>query len=162
MLVPEVGAQAVTAVVDALQRFIPRIVIWAGLILIALGIVGLVWSDLLAASAHVTASNAWLAGTLQALGVGFIVGGLVDVLAISGLDTIRKAWEKERAESRAAFNRRGKQILEIPPGESRHSEAVDLLRRAADQLDAEVREALWELVREHEEGPSGTGVPSTA
>ena len=51
--------------------------IWiAGIALIALGIVCLYLSD-----AVVTG---WWQGTLEAFGVGFIVGGLIDVLALSG------------------------------------------------------------------------------
>jgi hypothetical protein len=53
--------------------------------LIALGIGGLVWSHALAPG--------WWQGTLQALGVGLIVGGLVDVLAVTGLDRYVKAEE---------------------------------------------------------------------
>jgi hypothetical protein len=65
-----------------------RTAIWvAGIALIALGIVCLYLSD-----AVVTG---WWQGTLDAFGVGFIVGGLIDVLAISGLTYVQ---ERQRAE----------------------------------------------------------------
>jgi hypothetical protein len=43
----------------------------------------------------------WWQGTLQALGVGLVVGGLVDVLAISKLNrVIQSASDKDRAENK--------------------------------------------------------------
>jgi hypothetical protein len=63
----------------------------AGLGLILAGIVSLCLSDEVA--------TGWWQGTLQALGVGLIVGGLVDVLAISKLNqAIQSASEKDRAD----------------------------------------------------------------
>ena len=55
-----------------------RLVILAGFALIAFGIVCLYLSDKVV--------TGWWQGTLDAFGVGFIVGGLVDVIAISGLN----------------------------------------------------------------------------
>jgi hypothetical protein len=55
-----------------------RTVFLAGLALIAIGIVCLYFSY-----AHV---RGWWQGTLEAFGVGFFMGGLVDVVAISLLD----------------------------------------------------------------------------
>src|SRR6202035_2750366 len=50
-------------------------------------------------SAKVTSD--WWQGTLQALGVGFIVGGAVDVLAISRLNQIiQSASDKQRGKYR--------------------------------------------------------------
>jgi hypothetical protein len=43
----------------------------------------------------------WWQGTLQALGVRLVVGGLVDVLAISKLNrVIQSASDKDRAENK--------------------------------------------------------------
>jgi hypothetical protein len=57
----------------------------------------------------------WWQGTLQALGVGLVVGGLVDVLAISKLNrVIQSASDKDRAENKRqaeAF------VAQIPDGE---------------------------------------------
>jgi hypothetical protein len=72
-----------------------RVAAAVGFVLIALGIGGLVWSYLLAHGAHPLAQG-WWEGTLQALGVGFVVGGLVDVLAITGLDGMIRAQERRR------------------------------------------------------------------
>jgi hypothetical protein len=63
-----------------------RWVVWcSGLVLIAVGIGALIWSRHLV-SASEAPGTGWWQGTAQAMGVGLIVGGLVDVLAISGLD----------------------------------------------------------------------------
>jgi len=55
----------------------------AGLALIVIGIACLYVSDQVV--------HGWWQGTLDAFGVGFIVGGVVDVLAISGLNQAIKA-----------------------------------------------------------------------
>ena len=55
----------------------------AGCALIVVGIVCLYLSDAVV--------SGWWQGTLDAFGVGFIVGGVVDVLAISGLNQAIKA-----------------------------------------------------------------------
>jgi hypothetical protein len=60
-----------------LRRFA---VLLVGLILVLVGIVSLYLSYAVA--------QGWWQGTSQAFGVGFVVGGLVDVLAIAGLDSI--------------------------------------------------------------------------
>lgn len=61
----------------------------AGLGLIVVGIVSSGLSDEVA--------KGWWQGTLQALGVGLVVGGLVDVLAISKLSQVS---DKEQAKYR--------------------------------------------------------------
>jgi hypothetical protein len=60
---------------------------WSGFVLIAVGIGALTWSRLLVSGSE-TPVTGWWQGTLQAMGVGLIVGGLVDVLAISGLNRV--------------------------------------------------------------------------
>jgi hypothetical protein len=74
-----------------------RAVIAAGVVLIALGIGALIGSYALAHGAHALAEG-WWEGTLQALGVGFVVGGLVDVLAIYGLNRIVSADDLRRKQ----------------------------------------------------------------
>jgi hypothetical protein len=57
--------------------------VWAaGGLLIAVGIGGLIWSHAL--------TPGWWQDTLQALGVGFFVGGVVDVLAVSGIEQFQQ------------------------------------------------------------------------
>lgn len=60
---------------------------WSGLVLIALGIGALIWSRHLVSGSQAPGRE-WWQGTLQAMGVGLIVGGLVDVLAISRLNRV--------------------------------------------------------------------------
>ena len=67
-----------------------RLIILAGFALIAVGIVCLYLSDAVV--------HGWWQGTLDAFGVGFIVGGLVDVLAISMLQQVL-AGEQARGEA---------------------------------------------------------------
>jgi hypothetical protein len=99
----------------------------AGLGLIVVGIVSLGLSDEVAMG--------WWQGTLQALGVGLVVGGLVDVLAISKLNrVIQSASDKNRAENKRqaeaivaqiqsasdkdrAENKRQADMAQIPDGE---------------------------------------------
>jgi multidrug efflux pump subunit AcrA (membrane-fusion protein) len=66
------------------------LILVAGFALVLVGIVCLYLSD-----GHV---HGWWQGTLEAFGVGFVVGGLVDVLAISGLTQVL-AVEQARRES---------------------------------------------------------------
>jgi hypothetical protein len=69
----------------------PALLMMAGLGLIVVGIVSLVLSDEVA--------KGWWQGTLQALGVGLVIGGLVDVLAISKLNqVIQSTSDRERAK----------------------------------------------------------------
>jgi uncharacterized membrane-anchored protein YhcB (DUF1043 family) len=72
-----------------------RLVWWAGFVLIALGIGALVWSHQLSLAPN-PPKNEWWQGTWQALGVGLVVGGLVDVLAISGLNRVTVAEDQRR------------------------------------------------------------------
>jgi hypothetical protein len=65
-----------------------RAVVVAGFVLVALGIGALFWSHALA--------QGWWQDTLQALGVGLVIGGLVDVLALAGLDRIVSTDDQRR------------------------------------------------------------------
>jgi len=56
----------------------------AGIALIGAGIICLYLSDAVV--------HGWWQGTLDAFGVGLTVGGLVDVLAITGLNRPRRLW----------------------------------------------------------------------
>jgi hypothetical protein len=71
--------------------------IWlAGFAVIAIGIVCLYLSD------AVARTGSWWQGTLDAFGVGFIVGGLIDVLAITGLNQALTGGQQRRATNREA------------------------------------------------------------
>ena len=72
-----------------------RPIVLVGTGLIALGIGGLVWSYLLASGGG--PDDAWLTGTLQALGVGFIIGGIVDVVVITRLDAFSRSADRKRS-----------------------------------------------------------------
>jgi hypothetical protein len=108
-----------------------RRAVWvAGFILIALGVVGLVWSHALVPG--------WWQGTLQALGVGFLVGGVIDVLAISGLNRIIGAEDQRRQ----TLNQRAIAILQS------HSPSLadyhDLLASRAG-LDPDLETRLYKM-----------------
>ena len=118
----------------------------AGFILIGLGIGGLIWSHLLDSGANATA-NAWWVGTLQALGVGFTVGGLIDVLAVSGLEGVMRAEEGKRKD----FNTRAMTILNSE-GPDRRA-ALDLLTESKGLLDKDLRTALYDLITD-QPGPA--------
>jgi hypothetical protein len=66
----------------------------AGLVLIVAGILCLCLSGVFV--------QGWWEGTLQAFGVGFVVGGIVDVLAISGLNQLAAQRQSDREIAAAA------------------------------------------------------------
>lgn len=72
-------------------------------------------------------------------GVGFIVGGLVDVLAISGLDQVQRRREND-LEARLILRDA------IDPGGKTADAADELLARAGRQIDRRWREDLMVLV----------------
>jgi hypothetical protein len=88
--------------------------VWlAGFALIAVGIICLYLSDQVV--------TGWWQGTLDAFGVGFIIGGIVDVLAISGLNQRTRA-EDQRRETN---NRIAKLMIYIPKGPLRTKISAD-------------------------------------
>lgn len=115
-----------------------RAVIAAGIVLIALGIGALVGSYVLAQGAHALAEG-WWEGTLQALGVGFVVGGLVDVLAVYGLNRIVSADDLRRKQ----LNDRARSIFQADyKNEESRNEAIDAFISAnighTSELDPDV------------------------
>ena len=60
-------------------------------------------------SALVAPTGSWWQGTLDAFGVGFVVGGVVDVLAIFGLNHIVVDEDRRREQ----VNQQARQILEM-------------------------------------------------
>lgn len=73
-------------------------VLMAGVAVIAVGVVCLYLSDAVV--------HGWWQGTLDAFGVGFVVGGVVDVLALSGL-----TWAVAAEQGRRAIWREGDALL---------------------------------------------------
>lgn len=80
-------------------RFVP---LFLGGVLIVLGLISL--------SLSYAVARGWWQGTSQALGVGFVIGGVVDVLAITGVDRISRA-DDRRAQQ---FNDSLRHLLAVP------------------------------------------------
>ena len=95
-----------------------QVVLLAGFALIMVGV------GCLFLSGMVAASGSWWQGTLDPFGVGFIVGGLVDVVAVSLLNWMVNLAEPTSAE----LSRRSAGILGY----------ADELRRNVDKSDAEM------------------------
>jgi hypothetical protein len=122
-------------------------VIWAGFILVLLGIGGLVWSHTLAYASNPTSIESWWEGTLQALGVGFIVGGLVDVFAVSGLDARRRRDDDRRRSTTG----RAMHLLDLDPQlrapmEVEAQEAAVLLAEGSGLLDPDLVARLEDMM----------------
>jgi hypothetical protein len=112
----------------------------AGLALIAVGIL------CLSLSGAVARMGSWWQGTWQALGVGFIVGGLVDVLAISAMS--RHATAYQRALQHAVNDHASKIVSDWRSGNFPSvtaESAKTFLERYGDELDRELRTQLTEI-----------------
>jgi hypothetical protein len=109
-----------------------RLLFLAGFAVIAAGIVCLYLSD------KVARTGSWWQGTLDAFGVGFVVGGLIDVLAISGLNRV-VILDQRRQEN----NRRANEILDSDmSAREKAGAATELLRRSENLLSLESRARL--------------------
>jgi hypothetical protein len=119
----------------------------AGLALVACGIL------CLCLSAAVARPGSWWQGTLGAFGVGFTVGGVVDVLAIFGLSRVVTAEDQRRQEN----NKRAEAFLRSvnlglwEAGDDRErwayaGEAMDLLFSSGILLDRQLHDQLVGLV----------------
>lgn len=82
----------------------------------------------------------WWQGTLDAFGVGFIVAGVVDVLAIFGLNSVVAGEQKRRD-----YDRRARSILEEPLGQE--TAARELLELSGDGIDGSLRAGLIRLIQ---------------
>jgi hypothetical protein len=126
-----------------------RLILLAGAALIAAGIGALFWSHALASGSQ-AAVSAWWQGTLQALGVGFIVGGLVDVLAISIMNQMLSG-----SPVNPNHNRQARRILAA--GGRRISYPPDYARMFLEQYGKEIdpllRARLQELADRNRETP---------
>ncbi len=105
-----------------------------GITLSALGVICLYLSDQVV--------TGWWQGTLGAFGAGFIIGGVVDVLAVSGLAYISKTEERWLQEStlraeRAVQRRRTAEGIE---------QARQLLQTALPYLDERLRDEVLQFL----------------
>jgi hypothetical protein len=116
----------------------------AGFALIMIGVLCLCLSALVAATAS------WWQGTLDAFGVGFVVGGVVDVMAIFGLTSVLS----RQAERGTRANQQAQAILaqEHEPHTSdlykQYLQARELLDDNWGVLDREVRDRLLKFIEE--------------
>jgi hypothetical protein len=134
------------------RRFPRQSLVWrAGFALIVAGIVCLYLSDAVV--------SGWWQGTLDAFGVGFIVGGIVDVLAISGLTQAVTADRERQEADRDAQLMLDKLRIQVQgvveePSESwiearrkMLAEARDLLERRGAQMDPLWSDTLWDYIK---------------
>lgn len=116
----------------------------AGLAVIAFGVL------CLCLSALVTRTGSWWQDTLDAFGVGFVVGGVIDILAIFGLTQLVNDLPRIRGEvsRRARFLMRDLSGEIFPsdweggepePWEVRVDQAADFLRKNGKFLDEDLR-----------------------
>lgn len=101
-------------------------------------------------SALVARTGSWWQGTFDAFGVGFVVGGVIDVLAIFGLNE----FASREAQRREMANQRALEILEsrdgrISGGRGHFLDRVDaaesLLKHSWGDLDPKLRARLAAL-----------------
>jgi hypothetical protein len=117
------------------------LVLLAGFALIVVGVL------CLCTSALVVDTGSWWQGTLDAFGVGFIVGGVVDVLAIFQLNNAIKAEDQEREK----FNGMARDILQQPAEDAgarftRFINGGNLLYRSRGLMDQDLKVKLAKLV----------------
>ena len=112
-----------------------RLVFKAGLVLILAGILCLCLSGIVV--------TGWWQGTLDAFGVGFVVGGLVDVLAVYVLNQNAAAEDQRRQEN----NREARELLQPHQDiQEQARKAFELVGRSWPLLDDRLRRELMELV----------------
>jgi hypothetical protein len=111
-------------------------VLRAGLALIVAGVVCLYLSDQVV--------TGWWQGTLDAFGVGFIVGGVVDVLAITGLNQALTGEQRQRENDLEASSILRAANLGLTTGVV--EAARDHLIRSGRQLSPRLAEGLVKLV----------------
>jgi hypothetical protein len=91
--------------------------------------------------------SGWWQGTLQAFGVGFVVGGVIDVLAIFALNQVVTGEEKQRLHDLEA-----KAILRNDADKFSHGRAAaasELLERSGKDIDSELRTRLIALITDY-------------
>jgi hypothetical protein len=127
-----------------------RWIFLAGFVLILAGIVCLVVSDKFV--------KGWSQDTLDAFGVGFIIGGVVDVLAISSLNSLtmdeqaKKAFNERAAEKMREYNLDAQRLLaglKAKPQKLKDiaRDAQHLLERSNGLMETELRDGLEDVVK---------------
>ena len=113
--------------------------------LILLAGVGLIMAGILCLCLSGAVFTGWWQGTLDAFGVGFTVGGIVDVLAIFALNQSIAADERRREEN----NQRALEILQLPRDDEWRSQAAyDLIRNCRGLMDLQLVDQLKPLARD--------------
>jgi hypothetical protein len=122
----------------------------------SVGLIG-VGGLLLYVSDAVAPAGSWWQSTSDAFGVGFVIGGVVDVLAVSTLTqaTLRSRYNREAERIFASANRTLDQLNAAsdqlkPPDPQRWNDVLqrsaDLLKEHRDDLSPQVRARLQQLV----------------
>lgn len=106
-------------------------------------------------SALVARTGSWWQGTLDAFGVGFVVGGVIDVLAIFGLNQFStRETERRKKANQQALEILKRRMTDRSPRSSREllleqaNDAEWLLYNLND-VDPELRNKLAKNIREH-------------
>jgi hypothetical protein len=121
-----------------------RLVLMAGFLVIMAGVLCLCLSGMVAAT------GSWWQGTLDAFGVGLVVGGLIDVLAIFGLNQFLAGKDQRRQKN----NRKAREILTLAGAAPLEGEdfrrlgeqALELALEAGSLMDKQLLEQLLKLV----------------
>jgi hypothetical protein len=114
-------------------------------LLILLAGVGLIMAGILCLCLSGAVFTGWWQGTLDAFGVGFTVGGIVDVLAIFALNQSVAADERRREEN----DERAQEILKMPPDDEWRSRAAyDLLWNSRGLMDLQLADQLKPLAKD--------------
>lgn len=114
----------------------PRLIWLAALALSAAGVLCLILSG-------AVVGPGWWQGTLDAFGVGFTIGGLVDVLLIMTITSNMAATDQRRKEN----NRRAQEVLRPQQDHfAQARQAAELLERSRGEMDKQLYDQVWELV----------------
>jgi hypothetical protein len=115
----------------------------AALALIAVGVL------CLSLSGAVARPGTWWQGTWQALGVGFVVGGIVDVLAISTMNQFASASQRRWNREAARIVKDAAGIVLMMDAEVVGADARLLLRMHGGELDSELRAQLIQIAEDN-------------
>lgn len=115
-----------------------RLIWLAGLLLIAVGILCLCLSG--------AVFTGWWQSTLDAFGVGFTVGGTVDVLAITGLNQIIRTENYEQQENNTKARSILKTLQDPQEKAAQAMQAAAFLLQSGKRIDPALKKQLWGLV----------------
>jgi hypothetical protein len=106
-----------------------RTLVQAGCAVIVFGVLCLCLSGM------VVPTGSWWQGTLGAFGVGFVVGGVIDMLAISGLNQVLAREQRRREE----FSHQVDAIDKITDPLARADAAIELQHQSGTESDPDLR-----------------------